>query len=187
MGRESEIAQHEAFRSVLQAMARPGTAWPLSARGVAGSALEDLLGCLLDAECSLGWLDGRDEPVGRGICRGTGCRGVPPEEADFVLVGPSGTGAAIAGLRTGEPDFPDRGCTLVYRVESLSPSGGRRTWTGPGIRDGIRPLVEGVPDSEWEALKATNSVYPMGVDCLFVDRAGLVAALPRSTRIGEAD
>lgn len=188
MDRAAAIREHEAFRSVLEAVARPGTVRDLVRGGLPGdAALDLLLDCLLDPECSLGVLDEGILPAARGARERTGCAGARPESADFALCGPDGAGARLLTLRQGEPEYPDRSCTVVYRVRGLSALGGRWLWSGPGIRDGIRPKVDGIPDSEWRHLKAANAVYPMGIDCLFLDDRGRIAAMPRSVRIEEVD
>lgn len=186
MDRDATVREHEAFRNLLQAMARPGTVRAL-AGGVGGgeAALDLLLDCVLDGESSLAVLDGPEAPLAEAAGRRNGCRRTEAGSADFVLAGPEGGGSRLASLRLGEPDYPDRSATVVYRVARLEEAGGSWKWTGPGIADEIRPLVEGLPDAEWHHLRMVNSVYPMGVDCVFVDKAGRIAAMPRSTRLEE--
>lgn len=187
MDRRSTILEHEAFRNILEAVARPGRPRRVAASVATREAALDLLcDCVMDSESSLGFLDDRDGSLARRVALRTGCRLVPASEADFVLAGAEGAGARIAGLRSGDPEYPDRGCTLVYLVQELGPEGGRWEWTGPGIPDRIRPSFAGLPDSEWPHLRSANSVYPLGVDSLFLDRSGRILALPRSTRIEEA-
>lgn len=187
MDRESTILEHEAFRSVLEAMARPGRPRRIAESAASREAAFDLLcDCVMDSESTLGFLDERDRIHARRIALRTGCRLVPAAEADFVLPGAEGAGASILGLRLGEPEYPDRGCTLIYFVQELGPEGGRWEWTGPGIPDRIRPSFAGLPESEWPHLRTANSLYPLGVDSLFIDRSGQILAFPRSTRIEEA-
>jgi len=186
MDRTQTVLEHEAFRSVLQAFARPGTVRPL-ARSVSDrtAALDLLADSLMDSECALSNLWGEDIPTAHRISTRTGCRLAPTDQAEFVLAGIGGAGFRIAELRVGDPDYPDRGSTLLYLAEKIHPAGGSWWWSGPGIESKLAPRMDGVPDGEWTALRLANSSYPCGVDAIFLDREGRVAALPRSTRLEE--
>lgn len=186
MDRDRTIREHETFRALLQAFARPGTvraAFP----GVADrdEALEFLAGCLLDAETSLGVLRDDDRETASRIRILTGCGSSSPEAADFVLAGAGATSGRLFHLRTGVPDFPDRGATVLYLVDEIRPEGGAWRWRGPGIPGEVRPSLDGLDDAELAGLREVNQSYPLGLDAVFLDRAGRLAALPRSTRLEE--
>jgi alpha-D-ribose 1-methylphosphonate 5-triphosphate synthase subunit PhnH len=184
MDRDQTIREHQAFRNLLQAFARPGSLRHLSDQARdRGTALELLASCLLDAETSLSNLWEEDEDLVRGLCVLTGCRRAPAAAADFVLAGSRGAASRMRLLRTGEPDFPDRGATLVYLVDEIRPTGGAFAWKGPGIEGSVRPWIEGVPPEDWTGLREVNAGYPLGLDAVFLDGRGAVVALPRSTRL----
>jgi len=186
MDRAQTVLEHEAFRNILQAFARPGTCRKLASSISDRMAALDLLAdCLMDSECGLSHLWGEDLATARRIATRTGCRLAASDQAEFVLAGIGGAGLRIAELRVGEADYPDRGSTLLYFAEAIHPAGGSWWWSGPGIESRLSPRMEGVPDGEWAALRLVNSSYPCGVDALFLDRDGQVAALPRSTRLEE--
>lgn len=187
MESSSTIIEHSAFRNVLQAFARPGTVYPLhESISDRQGALDLLAACILDPECSIGANGPELEPVVSRIVRRTGCLQVVPSLADFVLVG-SGTRGDLANLCDGEPDYPDKGSTLVYFVQELYSSGGDSHWNGPGILGSISPRIEGLDDGELDALREANSGYPLGFDALFIDTEGHIMAMPRSTRIERRD
>ena len=169
-----------AFRAALEAMARPGTIWQVS--GAAPPApLSPAAGALLltlaDTETPV-YLAGAADCAGvRGwVAFHTGAPLVGPEAAIFAL----GTWEALGPLTrypAGTPDYPDRSTTLIVEMPALRTEG--TTLRGPGIRD--RAALN-LPDP---AALATNAArFPLGLDFYFCagDR---IAALPRSTRIGE--
>lgn len=186
MDRERTIREHETFRNVLQAFARPGSVRS-AFQGVSNRdvALEFVACSLLDGESSLGVLGETDLEIASRIQLLTGCVSREPGSSDFVLAGNGSTLGRLTELRTGNPDYPDRGATVLYLVNEIRPEGGTWSWKGPGIADTICPLLEGLHPSELPALREINHSYPLGLDALFVDRAGRIAALPRSTRLSE--
>jgi len=177
------IRGHESFRNLLQAFARPGAVRHLHPDCRDGDEAVGIVAeCLLDAECSIGSACVELDGTAVLLARRTGCRRVDAALADFVLAG-SGVGAALATLRTGDPDYPDRGATEVYRVESVSDDGGDWLWSGPGVATSRSPRIDGLDAGELAALREINSAYPQGVDALFVARDGAILAMPRSTRL----
>jgi alpha-D-ribose 1-methylphosphonate 5-triphosphate synthase subunit PhnH len=186
MDRAQTLREHEAFRHILQAFARPGSVHRLSQEVVDRKSALTLLACsLFDAESTLAALTDETSASVRQLGILTGCRVAAPADADFVLVGTGGASSVLHELRTGTPEFPDNGSTLVYSVDRICPSGGSWTWTGPGIQGSADPLVEGFPWQEWNALREVNSSYPLGLDAVFLDQQGTLMALPRSTRLQE--
>ncbi|HQF56030.1 MAG TPA: phosphonate C-P lyase system protein PhnH, partial [Fibrobacteria bacterium] len=75
MNRAFTIEEHGAFRSLLDAMSRPGTVHRLS-DSVADrdGALALLARTLLDAEVSVAGAAADDEPSVRSVARASGCR-----------------------------------------------------------------------------------------------------------------
>ncbi len=186
MDRNRTIREHETFRNLLQAFARPGSVRP-AFQGAThrDEALEYVTGSLLDGESSLGLLRDEDIDIAAKIRLLTGCTQNPPESADFVLAGDGSTIGRLAQLRTGDPDYPDRGATILYLIDEIHPEGGSWIWKGPGIEDEIRPGLVGLDASELPGLRMVNHSYPLGLDAVFLDLSGRIAALPRSTRLTE--
>ncbi len=179
---DPEILSHAVYRPLLQAMARPGTVQLLPEAARQEPVLH-LLAALADEQVSL-HVRG-DEPLARALARETGCRLAPLEQADFVLFPEARSEGLLARAKRGTPEYPDAGATVLFPVRSLAPGGGRHRLRGPGIAGEALPLVEGLDPGEWRLLREANALYPLGVDAVFVDDAGRVLCVPRSTRIEE--
>lgn len=175
---DAPVDSAQAFRAILDAMARPGTIHrvegaappaPLSpAAGVALLTLADPttplhLAGAADCEAVRGW-----------VAFHIGAPLVTAEDADFAL-GTWDDMHSASRFRIGQPDYPDRSTTLIVEMDRLDADGPRLT--GPGIRDTTRLSLP-----ETAAFRANRALFPMGWDCIFTcgDR---LAALPRSTRV----
>lgn len=184
MDRSRTVAAHAAFRSLLDAIARPGSVGTLSAPDptfVAG--LEAFAESVLDAETSLSWIGEDVTEIVNSLSVRHRCPLVPPSESSFVVVGHAGAIGQIHGLRTGTPEFPEVSATLIYLVDSVHEHGGAHSWSGPGIPEAVFPRIDCLHIGELEELSLVNASYPQGVDAFFLDRQGRILALPRSTRI----
>jgi phosphonate C-P lyase system protein PhnH len=165
-------ALHRAYRAVLVALAYPGRAVPV-APTTAGALALVLLStwdrgsrvALAGAPPPLPW-----EPVP-----------VPVAEAELLVVGGASSGGALARLPRGDEAHPEAGATAVYAVPEAA-VGQRVRLHGPGVagRLDTEVLLDG---AELDARDAACATWPLGVDLLFVDPRGRVAALPRTTRV----
>jgi len=121
------LSAQSTFRTVMEAMARPGQVMPVSDEvgrppsmkvGVAAIALT-----LLDQDTPL-WLDPafmRVPEVGAWLKFHTGAPVVMrPEFASFALVAAPAMLPDLASFALGTPEYPDRSTTLVLQVPSLS-------------------------------------------------------------------
>ncbi|WP_299963998.1 phosphonate C-P lyase system protein PhnH [uncultured Roseobacter sp.] len=168
----------QAFRHVMEAMARPGTIHAL-AGAVPPAPLSPAAGALLlmlcDTETPLylaGELD--CEAVRAWIAFHTGAPLVAPGQALFAI----GTWNALMPLSAypiGTSDYPDRAATLIVECHHLTASGA--TLTGPGIE---KTASLSLPDLR--AFQDNHAQFPLGLDFFFTcgDR---LAALPRSTEV----
>jgi alpha-D-ribose 1-methylphosphonate 5-triphosphate synthase subunit PhnH len=172
------------FRAVLEAMSRPGRVLR------AGSALRPpaplapaaaaVLLALADADTPL-WSDAGPDAAAwlRFHC------GAPlvtaAGEADFMLA--TGAPPALAAVRAGTEEQPQRGATLVVQVAALDTGHGWRL-TGPGIEHDHRLAVTGAPAGFVTAWAGNRARFPRGVDVVLCagDR---LAALPRTVAIQE--
>ncbi|WP_323042342.1 phosphonate C-P lyase system protein PhnH [Gemmobacter sp.] len=172
------VQSAQAFRALLEAMARPGRIHavagaappaPLSvAAGVALLTLTDsttpvYLAGAADCDGLRGW-----------IAFHTGAPLVGAGLAQFAV----GTWAdllPVTRFRIGEPAWPDRSATLIVETDRLEPQGARLT--GPGIATEARLTLP-----ETAAFQANRALFPLGFDVILTcgDR---LAALPRSTRV----
>ncbi len=175
-----------AFRSIMQAMARPGRMMPIGA-GIeapepmfASAAAVALTLC--DFQTAV-WLapELRTERVMHYLRFHTGARITEdPGKALFLF--------AVAGdhlpahdlLQQGTHEYPDRSATLVIQAEGFAL--GHVELSGPGIRGFERFGVAGLGNGFWAAMRENHERFPVGVDVIFT-APGLVAALPRSTAV----
>ena len=179
------------YRSLMQAMSRPGRVFRLDALcAVSPFAAALAIGeCLLDPEVSLCVIGNGGVSTLQAVLVGaTQVRTESLETADFVFVCSVQSQGGVRSAKRGRLEFPEEGATLVYCMNSQPACASDRfrvRLTGPGItgQGGIAPEMRGVPVEEFQELMDVNADYPLGVDAFFVRPNGEVMALPRSTRI----
>lgn len=173
------------FRSIVQALARPGTIADLSAAPAPPADLDHAAGAvaltLVDGDAPV-WLtprlrEGLVPAWVRFHC------GAPvtdtPAHAAFAFADAS-SAPPLPAFAQGEARYPDRSTTLVLSVDALS-GGPAIELSGPGI-ESVRAIApHGLPVGFWEQWAANGAQFPLGVDVLFVAGARLIA-LPRTTR-----
>lgn len=167
-----------AFRAALEAMARPGTIWPVEgARPPAplSVAAGVLALTLCDATTPVHLGAGLDVPALRDWLRfHTAAPLVPAEEALFAF-GSWQDLAPLGRFAIGLPEYPDRAATLIVEMAELSNRGPRLS--GPGIAGSIALSLP-----ETAAFRANRALFPLGFDC-FLTCGNRLAGLPRSTRV----
>ncbi len=171
------------FRSVLDAMARPGRVHQVA--GLAevpaplNAASAAVLLTLADADTPV-WLDAPG--VVDWLRFHAGCPVVAaPAAAQFVLA--NGAMPALAGLEAGTEEDPQLGATLLVQVAALEAGRGWRL-RGPGIESEHRLHVAGLPGDFLAQWAANAARFPRGVDVVLCCGDAL-ACLPRSVRIEE--
>jgi alpha-D-ribose 1-methylphosphonate 5-triphosphate synthase subunit PhnH len=179
----------QTFRTLLNAMAHPGTVNTLSVQP--GETPEQAI-CfaLMDFEVAYAIAapgDGADD-LTRWIAVHTACQPAPIADAAFVIAYGPLPADAWAAIRRGTLAFPDTGATIVYCLPAIGETevagrGTRVTLTGPGIETVQTVTVTGLPAGEFAALTRANCEYPMGVDVILVDHAGHLACIPRSSKL----
>lgn len=175
------------FRAVLDAMARPGriVAMPRgidAPDGLAPAAAQTCL-CLLDQTMSV-WLDDvvRTPAAETYLRFHTGCDiAEDPAQANFALLSGNGRIADIGLFNPGTPEYPDRSTTVILQIDGLIEGSGTRL-TGPGIESERRLDVREAPAGLWRTVAANNSLFPLGIDFLFVS-GNRMAGLPRSVQV----
>ncbi len=172
------IQSARAFRALLQALARPGTIWPV-AGAEPPAPLSVAAGVVLltvtDGTTPVHLAGGTDCPAVRDwISFHAGAPIGSPDGAMFAL-GRWDDLHPLDRFRIGLPDYPDRAVTLIVEVDDLQSHGARLT--GPGIKDSTRLLLP-----EVSAFQANRTLFPLGFDT-YLTCGDLVAGLPRSTRV----
>ena len=172
------IQSAHAFRSVMDAMARPGTIQTI-AGAEPPAPLSKAAGCVLltlcDADTPIYLAGAADHPDVRAwLAFHTGAPLTGPATCMFAVGGWSDL-APLSSYPVGSAEYPDRSATLIVECAELTQAGA--TLTGPGIKDTAQLSLPDV-----DALQANSTLYPLGLDFFFTSGTQ-VAALPRSTQI----
>ncbi len=193
MPTEPVAAAQRTFRTLLNAMANPGTVHLLEPRP--GETPEEAIAfALCDHEVTFAVVDEPEQPVQRGavpvarrIALRTGSVEVEIGAGAFVFAYAPLGDDRWREVRRGTLAYPDGGATVVYVLPAVGAGPLALTLTltlvGPGIETAQRLSLAGFERSEIAARDRACEDYPMGVDCVFVDGAGRVACLPRSTSV----
>lgn len=182
------MAAQSTFRSVMDAMARPGSVQLIRAvsgvpapmmRGAAAIALT-----LFDQDTPV-WLDAKlaaAAEVAKWIKFHTSAPVIDdPAICSFAVIADPVALPDFDRFALGTGEYPDRSTTIVLQVASLS-EGPAYQLSGPGIDGSIvlRAAI-GVPD--WlDRLALNGKLFPRGVDLVLVSGESIVA-VPRTTRL----
>jgi alpha-D-ribose 1-methylphosphonate 5-triphosphate synthase subunit PhnH len=184
---EPVLAAQATFRTVMDAMARPGSVRRLT--GIAAPAplspsAAAIALTLLDYETPF-WLDAplaAAPEVARFISFHTGARlTADPADATFAFVAAPATAPSFATFAQGSAEYPDRSTTLVLQVTHLAEGDGM-VLRGPGIADVRRLAASPLPADFLVQLAENRARSPRGVDILLAADE-VVAGLPRSLHV----
>jgi alpha-D-ribose 1-methylphosphonate 5-triphosphate synthase subunit PhnH len=182
------LSAQSTFRSVMDAMARPGSVQRIAAvagtpgtmmRGTAAIALT-----LFDHDTPV-WLD-KHMSATPDVARWLKFHTSAPVIADssissFALIGDPQNLPALECFAFGSNEYPDRSTTLILQVESLT-QGSAIELRGPGIDGAAILRVSTQPQDLFERLAINASLFPRGIDVVLVDDDAIVAIL-RTTRL----
>jgi alpha-D-ribose 1-methylphosphonate 5-triphosphate synthase subunit PhnH len=182
------LSAQSTFRSVMDAMARPGSVQRIAAaagtpaammRGAAAIALT-----LFDHDTPV-WLDplmSETSDVAKWLKFHTGAPIVRDcSIASFALIGDANALPSLDRFSFGTSEYPDRSTTLIVQVESLTQGPGLEL-RGPGI-DGTAVLRASIqPHNLFERLEINVALFPRGIDVVLVHDDAVVA-IPRTTRL----
>ncbi|MHB8066562.1 MAG: phosphonate C-P lyase system protein PhnH [Desulfobaccales bacterium] len=173
----------QAFRILLQALSHPGEIFHISPLDP-GQGLPLMLQTLLDHEVSFAVIGPESDSTAALVRDLTGSRLRAVPAADFIIVTRGSSQGGILAAKRGTLEYPDQGATIIYLVESLGREGQAGLSVrlqGPGVHREMRALITGLAADEILDLQKINQEFPLGVDCFFLDRAGRVMGLPRSS------
>jgi alpha-D-ribose 1-methylphosphonate 5-triphosphate synthase subunit PhnH len=182
------VSAQSTFRSVMDAMARPGSVqkivaavgmpWPLMP-GTAAIALT-----LFDHDTPI-WLDRRmsETPeVANWLKFHSGAPVVTdPSVCGFAVVVDGATLPDLERFSFGTAEYPDRSTTLILQVESLT-QGCAYELRGPGINGAVVLRAKIEPKDLFERLAVNATLFPRGIDVVLVSDVEIVA-IPRTTRL----
>jgi len=182
------LSAQSTFRSVMDAMARPGSVQRVTAnagtpagmmRGAAAIALT-----LFDHDTPI-WLDAamsETTDVARWLKFHTSAPVIEDSSvASFALIGDAENLSTLDRFAFGSSEYPDRSTTLILQVDSLT-QGPAFELKGPGI-DGSALLQAMIrPRDLFERLAINEALFPRGIDVVLVHDDTIVA-IPRTTRL----
>lgn len=175
----------QAFRALLEALARPGRIHrlptlpePVDGLGPAAAALAL---ALLDFETPV-WLDAHSRAAAGFMRFHCSCAIVDqPARASFAFINGFDALPALADFALGSDAEPEESTTLVIEVAELR-NDGPLALTGPGIERQHRLGVGGLDAAHLDERAALHELFPRGLD-LFLTCGDRVCGLPRTTRI----
>ncbi|MEY9357611.1 alpha-D-ribose 1-methylphosphonate 5-triphosphate synthase subunit PhnH [Bradyrhizobium yuanmingense] len=180
------LSAQSTFRSVMDAMARPGSVQrivPMAGapgpmmRGTAAIALT-----LFDHDTPL-WLDAQmaeSADLTKWLKFHTGAPVVQDSSiASFALISDGGALPSLECFALGTNEYPDRSTSVIIQVDSFA-SGRSFELRGPGI-DGVATLQASIkPFDLFERLHMNEALFPRGIDVVLVADDAVVA-IPRTT------
>jgi alpha-D-ribose 1-methylphosphonate 5-triphosphate synthase subunit PhnH len=182
------LSAQSTFRSVMDAMARPGSMQRIAAvsgtpssmmRGTAAIALT-----LFDHDTPI-WLD-EGMSATPDAAKWLKFHTSAPVVADcsvssFALIGDPGNMPDLDRFAFGSNEYPDRSTTLILQVDSLT-EGPAFELRGPGI-DGTATLRASIqPHDLFERLAINVALFPRGIDVMLVHDDAIVA-ISRTTLV----
>ena len=182
------LSAQSTFRSVMDAMARPGSVQRIAAvtatPGALMSGAAAIALTLFDHDTPIG-LDKRRSAT-PDVAKWLKFHTSAPVIADssissFALIGEPQNLPAFDRFAFGSNEYPDRSTTLILQVESLT-QGPAVELRGPGI-DGTAILQAAIqPQDLFERLEVNVTLFPRGIDVVLVHDDAIVA-IPRTTRL----
>jgi alpha-D-ribose 1-methylphosphonate 5-triphosphate synthase subunit PhnH len=181
------VSAQNTFRSVMEAMARPGNVQRITAssgapagvmQGAAAIALT-----LFDHDTPI-WLDPSlaTSEVSKWLNFHTSAPVVSdPSICSFALIGDAAALPSLSSFSFGSGEYPDRSTMLILQVESLS-EGPAFELQGPGIDGAARLQAQIQPRDLFERLAVNAALFPRGIDVVLVHDDSIVA-IPRTTRL----
>jgi alpha-D-ribose 1-methylphosphonate 5-triphosphate synthase subunit PhnH len=182
------LSAQSTFRSVMDAMARPGSVQQVvAAVGTPGSMMLGTAAIaltLFDHDTPI-WLDTKMSETSEVTKWLKFHSGAPVVEdssiCHFAVIGNAAALPDLSRFSFGTNEYPDRSTTLLLQVDSLK-HGGSFQLRGPGI-DGtatLRAMIE--PRDLFQRLSINETLFPRGIDVVLISGESIVA-IPRTTRL----
>ncbi len=165
------------FRVCMDVLSRPGTTGKIEP--LFGSPLNALACCLLYPEVSSFFEDTEEEQQIRAL---TGSPAAAVEEAEYLFC-KTPDPVVVKEASKGTFVSPELSATLFFMIPTAQRSNTTQLiLSGPGIKT-TRAATLPVDVSFVEALIESNTMFPLGVDCFFLNENGDILGMPRTTRI----
>jgi len=179
------------FRTLLDALARPGAIGTIDTRLPAADAAQGADAAGLAAFASLlalcdyatpVWLARPDPALASALAfHADAPLAATPADASFAYVHDAAALPPLDAFACGTPESPETSATVFVRVDALT-GGAPLALSGPGI-DGARTIAPaGLPARFWSERAALAPLFPCGPDFYLVCGASLIG-LPRTTSV----
>jgi len=162
------------FRVLMEALAHPGTTGQMKA--VFDSFFLGAASCLLYPEVTF-FYDGTEDFS--TITLITNAKSAPLKAADYIFMDGITTDAIIHA-KCGTFRDPDFSASVFFKCADFE--GLSLKIAGPGIK-GFSTITLPVDEHFIDALSQKNSLYPLGMEVFFINNAGQIMALSRTTTI----
>ena len=183
------------YRKILNCLSRPGTTENITPESNKldielpfSKTLMALAFTLLDSEVSFAAIGVEQVAVEKRIQQLTYAKKAAAVQADYIFITKETAAATIqkviAEAKNGTLLDPHASATLVVEVPKLFERANAESILikGLGIK-GEKELAI-LSSSNWlQAREARNAEFPLGIDMFFLDTAGNILALPRTTRM----
>jgi alpha-D-ribose 1-methylphosphonate 5-triphosphate synthase subunit PhnH len=169
--------QQRNYRAILDAMSRPGLVKPVFWRDQNRDVVIAVLATLLDSEVSLCDYDRLLLTEHWPLLQ---ARQAPADAADYVLC--DGGKFQDFQPRLGTLSSPEHATTLILKVDQLAKGDQVLSLSGPGVNATLTCSIAGLHPDWLKHREDWVCAFPLGIDLLLVDHAGVVA-LPRTTKV----
>ncbi len=180
------------YRKVLNSMARPGIIENLTNEVSEIELNEDIyestffiMMMVLDREVSFNVVSNDSADISEVVSAMTYSRVKPLNEADYIFVTNDVCNEklheVIKQAKIGDLENPNKSATVIAEFDEVSQDGDL-IFKGPGIKDENKVYVSG--DKKWiRERENKNSEYPLGIDCILLDKSNKVLCIPRTTNV----
>lgn len=185
------------FRILMDAMSRPGEIFKLCDNYFSNTPQElnsnflTILKTLGDNTVSFSLGNMESEAIKKYIEVNTGMEFMYLSEADYVLFRGWEFDESFFELNLGTYEFPERSATVIVETENILSGVFKEsfrskveiTMRGPGIKDKNIVTICGLDKKYAEGLGDINSMFPLGIDVIFVDSEGNLTCVSRTTKL----
>ncbi|WP_373492691.1 phosphonate C-P lyase system protein PhnH [Aquiflexum sp.] len=176
------------FRQLMEAMSRPGKICKLEHNAISppedmhpGAALIGF--ALLNADVSFYHKGSAAEYLRFN----TSSELAAPADADFIFIKGTDEPQMIRAAKIGTDNYPETNATTIIEVLEINNTnhdeGLNLCLSGPGVLGSKEVNIRGLHEDLLEEIRVKNEEFPLGVDCILVDKSGNVCCLPRTCKI----
>lgn len=176
------------FRQLLEAMSRPGKICKLEHSAInppidmhRGAALIGF--ALLNADVRFY----HQGSAAEYLRFNTSSELVAAADADFIFIKGTDTPQMIKAAKIGTDNYPETNATTIIEVLEINSAthdeGFHLSLSGPGVLGSKEVNIRGLHEDLLQEIRVKNEEFPLGVDCILVDKSGNICCFPRTCKI----